>query len=134
MYRNYIPALVYYPGKILFLPDETLSYDEHLDPDTEYTLKLTVYQKNMPFYRQSCESDPDAWDCKWYALWGLLSPNRYENNYFSKNSLDVTFTSNPDVDLRTWLSTFWHAIYYGQYPVYAGVIYFTFKAISPLLI
>ncbi|WP_257283375.1 hypothetical protein [Endozoicomonas sp. SESOKO1] len=113
IYRNFIPALFYYPGKV-FLADEELSYDDHLAPDTEYTLKLTVYQKNFPFYLQSCDSDPDAWDCKWYTLWGLFNMNRYERNYFSKRSLDVQFRTNPNVDNRTWLSTFWHTLGWAQ--------------------
>lgn len=121
IYRSYVPSLFYYPGKI-FLSEETLSYDDHLTPDTEYTLKLTVYQKNLPFYRQSCESEPDAWDCKWYALWGLFSPNRYEDNYFSKKSLDLKFRSNPNVDQRTWLSTFWHVTSYAQLTIPVGAI------------
>ena len=125
IYRSYVPSLFYYPGKI-FLYDESLSYDDHLAPDTEYTLKLTVYQKNMPFYRQSCESEPDAWDCKWYALWGLFSPKRYENNYFSKKSLDFTFRSNPNVDQRTWLATFWHFTSYAQLTVPVGAIAYSF--------
>ena len=121
IYRSYVPSLFYYPGKI-FLSEEALSYDDHLTPDTEYTLKLTVYQKNLPFYRQSCESEPDAWDCKWYALWGLFSPNRYEDNYFSKKSLDLKFRSNPNVDQRTWLSTFWHVTSYAQLTIPVGAI------------
>ena len=125
IYRSYVPSLFYYPGKI-FLYDESLSYDDHLAPDTEYTLKLTVYQKNMPFYRQSCESEPDAWDCKWYALWGLFSPKRYESNYFSKKSLDFTFRSNPNVDQRTWLATFWHFTSYAQLTVPVGAIAYSF--------
>lgn|GEM_PF-3662495 len=125
IYRSYVPSLFYYPGKI-FLYDESLSYDDHLVPDTEYTLKLTVYQKNMPFYRQSCASQPDARDCKWYALWGLFSPKRYENNYFSKKSLDLTFRSNPNVDQRTWLSTFWHFTSYAQLTIPVGAIAYSF--------
>lgn len=121
IYRSYVPSLFYYPGKI-FLTNESLSYDDHLVPDTEYTLKLTVYQKNMPFYRQSCESEPDAWDCKWYALWGLFSPQRYEGNYYSSNSLDLVFRSNPDVDQRTWLSAFWHFTSYAQISLPVGAI------------
>lgn len=121
IYRSYLPSLFYYPGKI-FLSDEALSYDDQLAPDTEYTIKLTVYQKNLPFYNQSCESDPDAWDCKWYALWGLFSPSRYEDNYFSKKSLIVQFTSNPNVDQRTWLSKFWHFVGYAQLAVPVGAI------------
>ncbi len=113
IYRNFIPALFYYPGKII-LTDEELSYDDHLAPDTEYTLKLTVYQKNFPFYRQSCDSDPDAWDCKWYTLWGLFSLDRHERNYFSKRSLDVRFRTNPSVDNRTWTSSFWHTMGWAQ--------------------
>lgn len=119
IYRSYLPSLVYYPGKIL-LSDDVLSYDDHLTPDTEYSLKLTVYQKNMPFYHQSCESNPDAWDCKWYTLWGLFSSSRYENNYFSKKSLDVRFRSNTNVDQRTWLSTFWHFVSYAQLSIPIG--------------
>ena len=121
IYRSYVPSLFYYPGKI-FLSNEALSYDDHLAPDTEYTLKLTVYQKNLPFYHQSCESEPDAWDCKWYALWGLFSPKRYEDNYFSKKSLDLKFHTNPNVDMRTWLSTFWHFTSYAQFTIPVGTI------------
>lgn len=121
IYRSYVPTLFYYPGKI-FLSNETLSYDDQLAPNTEYTLKLTVYQKNLPFYNQSCESDPDAWDCKWYTLWGLFSPKRYEDNYFSKKSLDVRFRSNPKVDQRTWLSSFWHFVSYAQVAVPVGAV------------
>lgn len=121
IYRSYLPSLFYYPGKI-FLSDEALSYDDHLAPDTEYTLKLTVYQKDLPFYYQSCESDPDAWDCKWYTLWGLFSPKRYENNYFSGKSLDIHFRSNPNVDQRTWLATFWHAVRVAQVVLPVSVI------------
>ena len=121
IYRSYVPTLLYYPGKI-FLSNEALSYDDQLAPDTEYTLKLTVYQKNMPFYHQSCESEPDAWDCKWYSLWGLFSSSRYEDNYFSKKSLDVRFRSNPKVDQRTWLSSFWHFVSYAQIAVPVGAV------------
>ncbi|WP_257296067.1 hypothetical protein [Endozoicomonas sp. YOMI1] len=121
IYRSYVPTLFYYPGKI-FLSNEALSYDDQLAPNTEYTLKLTVYQKNLPFYHQSCETDPDAWDCKWYTLWGLFSSRRYEDNYFSKKSLDVRFRSNPNVDQRTWLSSFWHFVGYAQLAVPVGVI------------
>ena len=121
IYRSYLPSLFYYPGKI-FLSNEALSYDDQLAPDTEYTLKLTVYQKNLPFYHQSCESDPDAWDCKWYTLWGLFSSSRHEDNYFSKKSLDVRFRSNPNVDQRTWLSSFWHFVSYAQIAVPVGAI------------
>ena len=121
IYRSYLPSLFYYPGKVL-LSDEALSYDDHLVPDTEYTLKLTVYQKNLSFYHQSCESDPDAWDCKWYTLWGLFSSSRHEDNYFSKKSLDVRFRSNANVDQRTWLSTFWHFVGYAQLAIPVGVV------------
>ncbi|WP_152554082.1 hypothetical protein [Endozoicomonas elysicola] len=126
IYRSFVPSLFYYPGKV-FLSDDELSYDDHLTPDTEYTLKLTVYQKNLPFYLQSCESDPDAWDCKWYTLWGLFSWNRYERNYFSKKSLDVRFKTNPNVDHRTWLSTFWHSVGWTQALVPIGATVLTLK-------
>ncbi|MFK0571909.1 hypothetical protein [Endozoicomonas sp.] len=125
IYRSYAPSLFYYPGKI-FLSDEGLSYDDYLAPDTEYTLKLTVYQKNLPFYHQSCKSDPDAWDCKWYTLWGLFSSNRREDNYYSKKSLDVRFRSNPNVDQRTWLSTFWHFVGYAQLTIPIGAAAYSF--------
>lgn len=121
IYRSYVPTLFYYPGKI-FLSNEALSYDDQLAPNTIYTLKLTVYQKNLPFYNQSCESDPDAWDCQWYTLWGLFSSKRYEDNYFSKKSLDVRFRSNPKVDQRTWLSSFWHFVRYAQIAVPLGAV------------
>lgn len=121
IYRSYVPTLFYYPGKI-FLSNEALSYDDQLAPNTIYTLKLTVYQKNLPFYHQSCESDPDAWDCQWYTLWGLFSSKRYEDNYFSKKSLDVRFRSNPKVDQRTWLSSFWHLVRYAQIAVPLGAV------------
>ena len=131
LYRNYIPALAYYPGKIFFR-DEELSYNNFLKPDTEYTLKLTVYQKNMPFYKQSCESEPTAWDCKWYALWGLFSPRRYENNYFSQQSLDIKFRSNPNVDIRTNLATFWKVAKWGLLAVSVGLIALTMSAAAAL--
>ncbi len=131
LYRSYIPALAYYPGKV-FLSEEKLSYDNFLKPDTEYTLKLTVYQKNMPFYKQSCESEPTAWDCKWYALWGLLSPRRKEKNYFSKKSLDIKFHSHPNVDMRTHLATFWNMAKWGQLVVPVGIIALTLKATGVL--
>ena len=128
LYKRYIPSLFYYPGKI-FLSDEELSYDDYLTPNTEYTLKLTVYQKNFPFYHQACKDDPDAWDCKWYALWGLFSKNRYENNYFSQKSLDVSFKSPADVDKRTWLATFWQTVGIAQIAVPLGAIALTVYSI-----
>ncbi|MGB0359959.1 MAG: hypothetical protein ACPGEF_00895 [Endozoicomonas sp.] len=128
LYRSYVPSIVYYPGKI-FLSDEGLSYDDHLAPDTEYTLKLTVYQKNMPFYNQSCEVNPDAWYCSsWYAFWNFINSNWREDQYFSKKSLDLKFYSNRNVDERTWLSTFWNFTRYAQLAIPVGAIALTAMA------
>ncbi len=128
LYRTLVPSIAYYPGKI-FLSDDGLSYDDHLAPDTEYTLKLTVYQKNMPFYHQSCDVNPNAWYCSaWYFLWDIFSPGWQEDYYFSQKSLDLKFRSNPNVDERTWLSSFWQVTRYAQVAIPIGAIAFSVLA------
>ena len=109
LYRNYIPWFLYYPAH-LFLPDEALSYQEQLRPGREYELRLTVYQRGNSIYYQSCEDDPEAFDCQYYAGAGWLSPSRYENGYYSKKSLDISFNSNEHVNLRTWWPTVWNIV------------------------
>lgn len=109
LYRLFVPWFVYYPGRLLF-PAWKLSYENQLKPDTQYQLSLTVYQKGLNIYFQSCEDEPDAWDCQFYAGWGWFSPSRYENYYYSANSLEVSFTSPDDINLRTWWPTIWITI------------------------
>ena len=108
IYRRHIPWFLYYPAR-LFLPEEYLSYENHLKPGTEYRLRLTVYQRGLSIYNQSCEDDPEAWDCRFYFGGGWLSPARYESGYFSNESLDVEFTTPDDLDVRGWWSTIWNA-------------------------
>lgn len=112
LYLSYLPSVVYYPGRLFYFAED-LSFTDTLKPNTAYTLKLTVYQKNVPFYYQSCEAEPDAWDCRWYAGWGWFSPKRYENWYFSDTTLDIPFTTEAK-DRRTWRQVFWHAVRHGQ--------------------
>ena len=109
LYRVFIPWFVYYPGR-LFLPAEELSYESQLRPGGQYQLSLTVYQKGLSIYYQSCEDEPDAWDCRFYAGWGWLSPNRYERNFYSEGSMDVAFTSPDNINLRTWWPMIWASI------------------------
>ncbi|MBO9495463.1 hypothetical protein J7438_15395 [Thalassotalea sp. G20_0] len=121
IYRTYLPGLIYYPGRLLFSP-ETLSYEDYLAPDSRYTFKVTMNLKNMPFYFQPCASEPAAPDCQWYALWGLFSPGRYESRSFSLKSLDITVTTPPQVELRSWQPTFWEFVRYAQFiaPLYGA--------------
>lgn len=109
IYRNHIPWFLYYPARMIF-PESSLSYENHLKPGTEYKLRMTVYQKDISIYNQACEDDPTAWDCRFYAGGGWLSPSRYESGYFSDKSLDVEFTTPADFDQRSWWSTFWNTI------------------------
>ncbi len=109
MYRSHIPWFLYYPARLLFSED-TLSYENHLHPGTEYRLRLTVYQKGISIYNQACEDDPSAWDCQPYLGSGWLSPSRYESGYFSDKSLDVTFTTPDDVNQRSWWPSFWNTV------------------------
>ncbi len=121
IYRTYLPGLIYYPGRLLFSP-EALSFEDYLAPDSRYTFKVTMNLKNMPFYFQPCASEPAAPDCQWYALWGLFSPGRYESRSFSLKSLDITVTTPPQVELRSWQPTFWEFVRYAQFiaPLYGA--------------
>ncbi len=111
IYRRPVPWFIYYPLRLLLSP-EMLSYEHHLSPDTLYSLELSVYQKNMTIYYQSCSDDPEAWDCQWYAGGGWLSPTRYENSYFSDDKMTVLFSTDKDVDLRSGWSIFWTGVSY----------------------
>ena len=109
LYRNFIPWFVYYPARLFFAP-QRLSYENQLSPGTTYQLSLTVYQKNSGIYFQACEDEPEAWDCQYYAGSGWLSPSRYERGYYSDKSLDVTFTSPENINLRSWWPVFWSTV------------------------
>ncbi|AMO57699.1 hypothetical protein GZ77_13645 [Endozoicomonas montiporae] len=109
LYRVFVPWFVYYPARLVF-SSEALSYEYQLKPATNYKLSVTTYQKGLSIYHQSCEDEPNAWDCQFYAGWGWFSPNRYEHNYYSDNSLDITFTTESDVNLRTWWPVIWATI------------------------
>ncbi len=106
LYSSRIPWFPFYPLAFLF-SESNLIYDRHLEPNKPYVLKLSVYQKGASsLYYQACEDEPEAMDCAWYAGWGIFSPSRYENNYFSKD-LEIKFTANNGPDLRTWIETTW---------------------------
>ena len=121
LYRNFIPWFVYYPARI-FLPADELSYENQLHPETNYQLILTVYQRGLPIYYQSCEDEPEARDCQYYLGAGWLSPSRYENGYYSEKSLDIAFTSPANINLRTWGATFWNSVAYLDNIVLAGLV------------
>lgn len=111
LYRSFVPWFVYYPAR-LFIPAQALSYERQLHPGTKYQLSLTVYQKGLSIYYQSCEDEPEAWDCQFYLGSGWLSPRRYESGYYSDTSVDVSFISPPNINLRTWWATFWDTVAY----------------------
>jgi hypothetical protein len=63
------------------------SSERTLRPNQDYILKVSMYQKGAKdFYKQDCEEDKNAWDCKWWALFF----KRSEKDYYS-DSLDVHF-------------------------------------------
>ncbi len=109
LYRNYIPWYAYYPARLLF-PAESLSYENQLSPETDYKLRLTVYQRGLSIYHQSCEDDPEAWDCRFYAGGGWFSPKRYESGYYSDKSLDVDFSTRESVNQRSYWPMFWNTM------------------------
>lgn len=109
IYRTHIPWFLYYPAR-LFVPEYTLSYENHLKPATNYRLRLTVYQRGLSIYNQSCEDDPDAWDCRFYFGGGWLSPSRYESGYYSNEGLEVEFTTPDDLNVRSWWPTVWSTV------------------------
>ena len=109
LYRNYLPWLVYYPARLLF-PAEELSYENQLSPGSNYQLRLTVYQKGLSIYHQACEDDPEAWDCRFYGGWGWFNPKRYENGYYSDESLDVDFNTSETVNQRSYWPLFWNTV------------------------
>ena len=121
LYRQYLPAVAYYPMRLLWHTEE-LSYPSNLEPNTNYILQLTVYHKGLSFYHQACKDTPDDWDCRWYALWGWLSPNRYERNYFSDRSYDVAFRTGSDTQVDGWRSIFWRGVYAAQIVVPASAL------------
>jgi hypothetical protein len=67
----------------------------NLRPKTEYEFRISMYQKNVPFYAQDCETDP-GWDCK--------TIGRPESKYYSKE-LPIPFgeKTNEYVDERSFL-------------------------------
>ena len=109
LYRNYIPWFAYYPARLL-TSAENLSYENLPSPGTNYEVKLTVYQKGLSIYHQACEDDPQAWDCRFYAGGGWLSPSRYESGYYSDKSLDVGFTTPKDANHRSYWPMFWNTV------------------------
>ncbi|CAM3505030.1 hypothetical protein [Parendozoicomonas haliclonae] len=109
LYRSTIPWFLYYPARVFF-PADALSYEDHLKPGTSYRLSLSVYQKGLSIYFQSCEDDPNAWDCQLYAGGGWFSPTRYRSGYFSDKTLDVEFTTPDHLDKRSWWPLFWNTV------------------------
>ncbi|NUM57681.1 MAG: hypothetical protein HUU56_03570 [Bdellovibrionaceae bacterium] len=56
------------------------SSERTLRPDQKYLLKISMYQKGVKgFYKQDCEEDSEAWDCKWWSLF----MKRNEKDYYS---------------------------------------------------
>lgn len=67
-----------------------------LRPNTQYEVRVSMYQKGVPFYAQDCETRPGI-DC--YTPWGRL-----ESSYYSK-ALPIPFSQKTDryIDDRGWL-------------------------------
>ena len=62
-------------------------------PDQVYALRLSMYQKGVPFYKKDCELDPRPL-CTW--PWPI---GRSEDSYFSK-PMEVRFETNKNYDER----------------------------------
>lgn len=72
------------------------SSERKLIPNKKYILKVSMYQKGVKdFYKQDCEEDAKAWDCKWWSLF----LHRDEDDYFS-DPLEIHFKTPEMKDER----------------------------------
>ncbi|WP_257284346.1 hypothetical protein [Endozoicomonas sp. SESOKO1] len=99
IFHSQLPGVVYPLVKTFcyFAPagcsDKTPSYRNDLVPGYRYTFKMST-GLDLPFYH-------------------------YES--FSRNSLDIPFEANPEIDLRTWQPFFWKVVRSTQYTaLFAG--------------
>lgn len=67
-------------------------FEGGLKPNRNYSLEVSVYQRGVPFYQQSCEDAPDqSWRCKAWIRWAAYIR---ESEYYSK-PLKIDFTTLP---------------------------------------
>ncbi|MBL7664398.1 MAG: hypothetical protein JNM93_04650 [Bacteriovoracaceae bacterium] len=80
-------------------PDKNIFDDGYLKPKRKYKLKVSMYQRGVGLYKQSCEDDPEAgwWSCGWPIK--QLGWGRNEKHYFSKD-LEINFTAPENYDKR----------------------------------
>src|SRR5690606_12375934 len=80
----------------------------YVKPNRKYKLKISMYQRGVGLYKQSCEDDPNAsvWSCG--SVIRFFGLGRREKHYFSKD-LEIPFQSAKDYDGRTWYARSWFA-------------------------
>lgn len=103
--------------QMLAYPDSIFNGDSvHLRPGRSYVLKVSMYQKGVPFYLQSCEDDPHPdWHCNAVIKHTWLGRDEYD--YFSKPIL-IPFSTRNDVDSRNLWQKFWEGINVFEYAGY----------------
>lgn len=88
---------IYVPSSMLF-KNLYNDFRYNLIPGRFYRLEISMYQKNVPFYAQDCDSTPGRFYC-WVPL------VNEENHYYSK-PLEVRFKTPSDVDNRGSMQKF----------------------------
>ncbi len=83
-----------YSWFLRFLYAETF-YRQHLEPNTQYVLAVSVHQPGISFYTSSCDDTPEDWQCRWWALGG-----KREGDWFSEE-LRLPFTTSSEYDPRS---------------------------------
>ena len=84
-----------FPFNLLF---RSTSFRNQLKPRQRYAIMVSMYQSGVPFYRQSCADNPNAWYCQWYSRW-IFGPRA--NWYYSKE-LEIPFKTNANYDPRSY--------------------------------
>lgn len=80
-----------------------------LRPNRSYKLYVSMYQKGVPFYQQSCEYNPEQSGCGigWYIpFYGV-----HEGDYFSK-PLAIPFSTEPGYDERGFFRRYMEASFF----------------------
>ena len=94
-FKNWLTTTLLDPGHV-FSGSEV-----RLRPHRTYILRMRMYQKGVPYYKQACEDDPDAGAACWGAV-RAIGLGRQDRHVFSK-PLDIEFYTRDDFDERnTW--------------------------------
>ncbi len=94
--------------EINLIEDVNLYALQKLNDGRKYVMYVSMYQKGVPFYRQSCRDNPKQSYCWWhrplsFVTKPLHSVQRWLENFYFSEEIAIPFHTDYGYDERGWL-------------------------------